>query len=93
MDGDGHALWSFILFHSKSAQYYAEVYHRDNLVGGHVIKLGPGNEDAAEEALAAWPGGLQIGGGITVDNAQHWLDKGASKVDILGTLLPSLNPQ
>ena len=45
-----------------------------------MIKLGPGNDAAAEEALAAWPDGLQIGGGITIDNAISWLDKGASKV-------------
>ena len=45
-----------------------------------MIKLGPGNEAAAEESLAAWPGGLQLGGGITKDNAQQWLDKGAVKV-------------
>ena len=45
-----------------------------------MIKLGPGNDAAAEEALAAWPGGLQIGGGITIENAKSWLDKGAAKV-------------
>lgn len=42
--------------------------------------LGPGNEEAAREALAAWPGGLQLGGGITVDNAGRWLQAGASHV-------------
>lgn len=46
----------------------------------HVIKLGPNNDDAAKEALAAWPQGLQVGGGITLHNAQQWLDFGASKV-------------
>ena len=45
-----------------------------------MIKLGPGNDSAAEEALAAWPRGLQVGGGITIDNAQTWLEKGAAKV-------------
>ena len=34
----------------------------DGLTGGHVIRLGPGNDGAAREALAAWPGGLQLGG-------------------------------
>ena len=42
--------------------------------------LGPGNEAAAREALAEWPGKLQIGGGITEQNAQRWLDLGAEKV-------------
>ncbi|ADH86958.1 phosphoribosylformimino-5-aminoimidazole carboxamide ribotide isomerase [Desulfurivibrio alkaliphilus] len=60
--------------------YYAELYRRDNLNGGHVIMLGPGNEAAAAEALAAWPGGLQLGGGITADNAGRWLDLGAEAV-------------
>lgn len=60
--------------------HYAELYRRDNLTGGHVIKLGPGNEEAAKNALAAWPGGLQIGGGITSDNARDWLAAGASHV-------------
>jgi phosphoribosylformimino-5-aminoimidazole carboxamide ribotide isomerase len=40
--------------------------------------LGGGNEEAAREALAAWPGGMQVGGGITADNAVFWLDQGAS---------------
>ena len=45
--------------------------------------LGPGNDAAASKALAAWPQGLQLGGGITADNAQKWLDAGAEKVGIL----------
>jgi phosphoribosylformimino-5-aminoimidazole carboxamide ribotide isomerase len=44
--------------------------------------LGPGNETAAREALAAWPGGLQVGGGINSENARAWLDAGASHVII-----------
>ncbi|WP_310600652.1 phosphoribosylformimino-5-aminoimidazole carboxamide ribotide isomerase [Desulfobulbus sp.] len=58
--------------------HYAAMYRRDELPGGHVIMLGPGNEAAAADALAAWPGGMQVGGGITADNALHWLEKGAS---------------
>lgn len=64
----------------KSSAHYARMYRRDNLTGGHIIKLGPGNDAAALEALQAWPGGLQIGGGITLDNAAYWLDSGASHV-------------
>ena len=60
--------------------HYARMYRQDNLVGGHVIMLGPGNEEAAVDALAGWPGGLQIGGGITADNAGRWLELGASHV-------------
>jgi phosphoribosylformimino-5-aminoimidazole carboxamide ribotide isomerase len=64
----------------RSAAWYAELYQRDGLKGGHVIMLGPGNEDAAREALRAYPGGLHIGGGINLDNAQGWLEAGASHV-------------
>lgn len=64
----------------RDAAWYAARYRADNLTGGHVIKLGPGNAAAARAALAAWPGGLQIGGGITADNAGEWLDAGAEKV-------------
>ncbi|MCX7871999.1 MAG: phosphoribosylformimino-5-aminoimidazole carboxamide ribotide isomerase [Verrucomicrobiae bacterium] len=64
----------------RSASWYAELYRRDRLKGGHVIMLGGGNEEAAKEALMAYPGGLQIGGGINQDNARYWLDCGASHV-------------
>jgi phosphoribosylformimino-5-aminoimidazole carboxamide ribotide isomerase len=60
--------------------WYADLYRRDDLRGGHIIMLGPGNEAAAGEALAAWPGGMQIGGGITAENAASWLSRGASHV-------------
>ncbi len=64
----------------RSAAWYAELYQRDNLRGGHVIMLGAGNETAARSALAAFPGGLQTGGDINLKNAQQWLDAGASHV-------------
>jgi len=60
--------------------HYSALYRRDNLCGGHIIMLGGGNEAAATDALRAWPGGMQIGGGITGDNAALWLDRGASHV-------------
>lgn len=62
------------------ASWYAELYRRDDLRGGHIIKLGPGNDDAALAALTAWPGGMHIGGGISADNGGWWLDRGASHV-------------
>ncbi|WP_136810509.1 phosphoribosylformimino-5-aminoimidazole carboxamide ribotide isomerase [Desulfosediminicola flagellatus] len=64
----------------KPSSWYAELYRADNLTGGHIIKLGSGNDGAAKDALAAWPGGMQIGGGITAENAPEWLDFGASHV-------------
>ena len=65
---------------SLPASHYASLYRRDQLPGGHVVMLGPGNEAAAAEALAAWPSGLQVGGGVTADNAERWLARGASHV-------------
>ena len=63
-----------------SSSYYAQMYKRESLYGGHVIMLGPGNEAAAREAFQAFPQGLQAGGGITPENASYWLDQGAAAV-------------
>jgi len=65
---------------ARPASWFAELYRRDGLTGGHVIMLGPGNEAAARSALAAYPGGLHIGGGINAGNARDWLAAGASHV-------------
>ncbi len=70
----------------KDASWYASLYKEKNLTGGHVIKLGPGNDAQARKALEAWPGGLQIGGGITRDNALDWLEAGASHVIVTSAL-------
>ena len=64
----------------KPPAYFAELYRHDNLHGGHVIMLGPGNEQAATHALATFPGGLQLGGGINANNAPDWLDRGAAQI-------------
>lgn len=62
--------------------YFAKLYRDANLLGAHVIMLGPGNDVAAKEALAAWPGHLQVGGGITDSNAKEWIDAGAERVSL-----------
>jgi len=64
----------------KSAAWFAELYKRDGLSGGHVIQLGPGNESQARAALGAFPGGLHLGGGVNAQNASAWLGAGASHV-------------
>ncbi len=64
----------------KPASWFAELYKRDGLTGGHVIQLGSGNETEARAALASFPGGLQIGGGVNAQNARGWLDAGALHV-------------
>ncbi|MEN9841972.1 MAG: hypothetical protein RL376_1772 [Verrucomicrobiota bacterium] len=71
---------------SLGAGDFAARYRADGLTGGHVIKLGPGNDEAALAALAAWPGGLHLGGGITGDNAETWLAAGASHVIVTSWL-------
>ena len=50
--------------------------------------LGKGNVDAAKAALVAYPGGLQVGGGITADNALEYLNAGASHVIVTSWIFP-----
>ncbi|KAG9317296.1 hypothetical protein JVU11DRAFT_1493 [Chiua virens] len=73
---------------SQPAAHFARLYKEHDLQGGHIIKLGPSNDDAAREALEMWPGGLQIGGGITAANAKEWTDAGASKIIVTSYLFP-----
>ncbi|KAF5668913.1 1-(5-phosphoribosyl)-5-imidazole-4-carboxamide isomerase [Fusarium heterosporum] len=61
--------------------HFAQLYRDNELDGAHVIMLGPGNDGPAKEALQAWPGGLQVGGGINDKNAKEWMDAGAEKVE------------
>lgn len=77
---DGSNLPAENFVSDKNASYYAELFKKDNLVGGHVIMLGPGNHDEAVAALSTYPGGLQVGGGITAENAAGYLEAGASHV-------------
>lgn len=71
----------------KGADEYARLFKSDGLTGGHVILLNPASSPyyeadlaQARAALAAYPGGLQIGGGIRDTNAEAFLDMGASHV-------------
>lgn len=71
----------------QDAAFYARLYQQHNIKGGHVILLNPTSSDHYEatkeqalSALKAYPGGLQVGGGITPDNAREFLDAGASHV-------------
>lgn len=65
---------------NHNSSFYAEIFKQDKLLGGHIIMLGKGSEEAALEALKTYPGGMQIGGGICLDNAAYYLEKGASHV-------------
>lgn len=69
------------------AGFYANLYQQKELKGGHIILLNgkdsPYYEATKEQALLAlqtYPQGLQIGGGITPENAEEYLEAGAEKV-------------
>lgn len=71
----------------KTAAWYANLYRQDGLTGGHIILLNGADSPYYEatraqamEALGAWRGGLQLGGGVTPENAADFLDAGASQV-------------
>ena len=66
---------------------YARLYQKDGIQGGHIILLNAvdseyyeATKQQAVEALHAYPGGLQIGGGITAENAPYYIEEGASHV-------------
>lgn len=72
---------------SQDAAWFAELYRKKGLMGGHVILLNPSASEFFEEtkkqalsALKNYPGGLQAGGGITAQNAAEYLKAGASHV-------------
>ncbi|KAI7839014.1 hypothetical protein COHA_007253 [Chlorella ohadii] len=64
------------------SSWFAELYQEDGLTGGHVIMLGAdeASKAAALGALGAYPGGLQLGGGVSTENAVEYLEAGASHV-------------
>ena len=77
----------------KNSAFYADLYRRNGLKGGHIILLNKtGSEyyeatkQAAVDALQAFPGGMQVGGGIHADNAKEYLDAGASHVIVTSYL-------
>ena len=72
----------------RSSAWFAELYKKDNIKGGHVIMLGKGNESAAKNALLAYPGGLQVGGGINAQNAMEYIKAGASHVIVTSWIFP-----
>lgn len=84
-DEGGAARENFIS--EQDAAFYAELYRRRMIRGGHVILLNAQDSPYYKEtkrqallALAAYPGGLQVGGGITPANAAEFLQAGASHV-------------
>ena len=80
--------WAITNFASEyQADFYAEMYKKDGLKGGHIILLNSKDSEyyvATKEqaflALSTYPGGLQVGGGITAENAADYIKAGASHV-------------
>lgn len=68
------------------ASYYSELYKNNDIRGGHVIALGPGNKEEALKALKVWPNGLQFGGGVNNRNAAEFIEAGASHVIVTSYL-------
>ncbi|MEI3279661.1 MAG: phosphoribosylformimino-5-aminoimidazole carboxamide ribotide isomerase [Eubacterium ramulus] len=72
----------------QDAPFYAKLYQSYRIRGGHIILLNgkdsPHYEATKLQALAAlqvYPGGMQVGGGITAENAHEFLVRaGASHV-------------
>lgn len=71
----------------SSADFYAKLYQRDGLKGGHIILLNSkeseyysATKEQAMLALGSYPQGLQIGGGVTAENAGEYIEAGASHV-------------
>lgn len=84
-DGGDFARENFVS--GQDAAFFAGLYRQKELSGGHVILLNPQSSPYYEStrkqamaALAAWPGGLQAGGGITAENAADYIEAGASHV-------------
>ena len=84
-DDGNHAVTNFAS--DYEADFYAEQYKKDGLTGGHIILLNAKDSQYYEAtraqamlALQTYPRGLQIGGGITADNASEYIEAGASHV-------------
>jgi len=73
----------------KPAEWYAKLYRKDGLKGGHIIMLGAGNEEAALEALKAYPNGMQIGGGIAKENALKYIEAKAAAIIVTSYIFPN----
>ena len=70
----------------QDAAYYADLYCQQNLSGGHIISLGPNNEQQVLRALDTYPQGLQYGGGVNLENAEKFLQAGASHIIVTSYL-------
>lgn len=84
-DKDNQAEENFVS--QMDGAFYANMYKKAGIRGGHIILLNPVTSEYYEAtraqailALHSYPGGLQLGGGITADNAAQFIEAGASHV-------------
>ncbi|MCM1381269.1 MAG: phosphoribosylformimino-5-aminoimidazole carboxamide ribotide isomerase, partial [Muribaculaceae bacterium] len=84
-DSENSAKENFVS--EKGGEFYAKLYKERGVSGGHIILLNPASSEyysadktQALAALNEYPGGLQVGGGITPENAAEFLENGASHV-------------
>ena len=84
-DQSNEAIENFVS--EQDSVFYANLYKKDNIKGGHIILLNAVDSEYYEatkqqalRALAAYPNGLQVGGGITAENAEDFIKAGASHV-------------
>ena len=84
-DAGNQAVENFVS--TQDAAFYADLYKKEGIRGGHIILLNAKDSEFYEAtraqallALQEYPDGLQIGGGITAENAAEFLEAGASHV-------------
>lgn len=84
-DAGDKAIENFVA--TQDAAFFAQLYQKNQIKNGHIILLNHVDSEyyqatkaQAMKALSAYPGGLQVGGGITPENAAEYLDAGASHV-------------
>ena len=76
---------------TESPTHFAELYASDKLYGGHMILLSKDEEtqQVARQALKSYPNTLQVGGGVTPQNAESYLEDGASHVIVTSYVFKS----
>lgn len=97
-DQNDHATENFVS--GEDASFYAHLYKNANIRGGHIILLNSADSpyyeadrEQAFAALAEYPGGLQIGGGINASNAMEYIERGASHVIVTSYVFQNGNIQ
>ena len=86
LKGDGDiADENFVSAHDSA--WFARMFKKDGVEGAHVVLLNSkdskfyhASREEALKAIKAYPGGLQVGGGVNAMNAPSYIEAGASHV-------------